>query len=391
MKRLNEKQWRDETDKKSNLLLKAVETEVTESKQERVLNFRISTETVDSYGDVIKADGWDLKRYEKNPVVLWAHDHRQPAIGKALSIGVEGTDLVTSAEFADMETYAFADTIFRLLKGKFMRATSVGFFPRAWTEVKDDERWGYDFTDQELYEFSVVPVPANPDALMAAVSDGIDCAPLKDWAEQTLDLWTPEASVALWIPRAQIEGVYKSLTPEPVVSVTPKPPEILATVTTVETKTVGDLSVKTEETTVFTPDPDVKVTAPNLTGVFDADGNIIEPVLKGTEETAPPFSKYLDLHSTITVLSDEIESLKAETDQLRTKLAETEKKQEVEEDSGELFDVIDIQPIDSHAVENEIDLAILDLDLDPETLQKVIVHQLECEMMKTTGKLPKEV
>ena len=181
MKRLNELQWRGEGGLRDAVLLKAVDTEVGIGTEERVLNFRISTETPDSYNDVIYSDGWDLIRFKKNPVVLWAHDHRQPPVGKALSVDVKDKALTTSAKFADVETYAFADTIYRLLKGGYLRATSVGFFPKEWTF--DEDRKGYNFIAQELFEFSIVPVPANPDALsMALKSSEIDMEPLKAWA-----------------------------------------------------------------------------------------------------------------------------------------------------------------------------------------------------------------
>jgi HK97 family phage prohead protease len=358
MKRLNEKQWRDEKEHLDSVLLKAVDTVITESDEERVLNFRISTETPDSYNDVIKADGWDLERFEKNPVVLWAHDHRQPPVGQALSVGVEGGDLVASAKFADAETYAFADTVFRLLKKGFLRATSVGFFPKEWTY--DEDRGGYNFIGQELFEFSIVPVPANPDALALAVADGIDCAPIKEWAEQTLDMWKPDDSVALWIPRAQIEELHKSLGGEPT------------------TVTIEDKEKEFKE----------KVVEPILT-VAEEESEAEKLEFKLTEE----FDEEDPEDSDLGVIDDELESLKAQVDQLTARLAvveKAEKEDEGEDVGSELSAVIDIQ-IDSHEVEDEVDLAILDLDIDQEGLQRIIRNQLEKEFMKTTGKLPKEV
>lgn len=367
MKRLNEKQWRDEKELRDAVLLKAVDTVITESDEERVLDFRISTETVDSYNDVIKAEGWDLERFKKNPVVLWAHSHYQPPVGKALSVGVDGTDLVASAKFADAETYAFADTIYRLLKSGYLRATSVGFFPKEWTY--DEDRGGYNFISQELFEFSVVPVPANPDALGLAVKSGIDCAPLKEWAEKTLDMWTPDDSVALWVPKAQIEDVYKSLS-GPV---------------TVSDPFDGTKAAVIEETVEDVVDPDDVIET--VEAALDAPPVSIEVVEEGEVEK---------LNERLDIQSDEIEDLKAQVDQLLAKIAtdEQEKKEEIEKaEAAEhaLFDVIDIQPIDSTKVEGEVDRSILDLEIDPEMLQSAIRRQLEQELMKKTGKLPKEV
>jgi hypothetical protein len=79
---------------------------------------------------------------------------------------------VTFSSLADV--YPFADTIFRLLQGNFLRALSVGFKPWSWTLSTDPTRpGGLDFKKQELLEISVVPVPANANALMEARAKGI--------------------------------------------------------------------------------------------------------------------------------------------------------------------------------------------------------------------------
>ena len=407
MKRLNEKQWRSETDQKSAMLLKAVDTEVTEAADDRVLNFRISTETVDSYGDVIKSDGWVLDRFLKNPVVLWAHSRWSPSIGKALSIGVEDNALVASAEFADAETYAFADTIYRLLKGKFLRATSVGFFPKEWVEVKDEERWGYDFTKQELFEFSIVPVPANPDALTLAAQTGIDCAPIRKWAEEALDLWEEDKKTGLVLPRSTIEAVYATTgNPTAWVQV---PSESVASLEGDEfyhtfdgtghanfTELGGTSTPVTTDTVITT------VGQVELFGdpIGQPNGDDLPGDVKGDEKPLGTIKVEVDadilskLSETIVILSDEIESLKAEIDQLRAASAEKEQKttepEDVEE-KGELFDVIDIQGIDSTEVESEVDRSILDLDIDAEALHEIVRRQVEVGLMTVTGKLPKEV
>ena len=429
MKRLNEKQWRDEKQTRDAVLLKAVDTEVTESEEERVLNFRISTETPDSYDDVIKADGWDLERFKKNPVVLWAHDHRQPPVGQALDIGVEGADLVASAKFADAETYAFADTVYRLLKGKFLRATSVGFFPQEWTY--DEDRGGFNFIKQELFEFSVVPVPANPDALSMALKAGeIDIAPLKEWAEKTLDMWKPDESVALWIPRSQIEDIHKSLNP-PVETVTVSNQfdgtdavvieeameDITAAVVDADNfGTIDQLALDYKEKVVKPfieklearidhkmalaevigevklPDPDVlEGESPIKTAMKEFKDGAVEPhldKLAAKVEIEVVEKGAVDkLNERIDILADDNENLRAQLDQL---VAKSASEKEEAEDASDLSEIIDFS-IDSHEVESEIDLSLLDLDVDPESLQGLIVSAIEREIMNRTGKLPKEV
>lgn len=90
-----------------------------------------------------------------------------------------------------------------------MRAVSVGFVPKKWT--RNEERAGYavDFVEQELLEYSAVPVPANPEALLEAKSAGIDVAPMVEWAEKVLDGAAGEKG--LWLPRKDVETLYSAL------------------------------------------------------------------------------------------------------------------------------------------------------------------------------------
>jgi len=154
----------------------------------RRIPFCLSDGTVDRMGDTIAADGWVLDGYQKNPVVLWAHDASSPPIGRGINIRVSDERLLGEVEFAGAEVYDFADLIFRLVKAKYVNAGSVGFMPLDLEFSNDKGRpWGIDFTRQELLEFSVVPVPANANALVEARAKGIDTRPLAEWAERVLD------------------------------------------------------------------------------------------------------------------------------------------------------------------------------------------------------------
>ena len=106
---------------------KVISAEVKEVKsKERTLVFIGSTEVRDRMGDIIEADGWNLKDYKKNPVFLWAHNYHDLPIGKATRVWVSADkQLKFQIEFADKETYEFADTVYRLYKGGFLNAVSV--------------------------------------------------------------------------------------------------------------------------------------------------------------------------------------------------------------------------------------------------------------------------
>jgi HK97 family phage prohead protease len=153
----------------------------------RSMTFVISTDSVDRMGDTIAVDGWRLDQFRKNPVVLWAHDGSSLPVAKADKVWIETGRLMATAEFTPAGMTRFNDAVFDMLKAGFLSATSVGFMPLKYAFVDDPaRRFGIDFIEQELLEFSVVPVPANAEALIQARSAGIDIAPLMQWCEDVL-------------------------------------------------------------------------------------------------------------------------------------------------------------------------------------------------------------
>lgn len=174
----------------------------------RSVQFIISTGAVDRDGDTIDPGGWDLKSYQASGAILWAHDASQPPIAEPIAVWVEDNKLKAKCRFPEKEVYPFADTIYQLIKANVLRCTSVGFRPKAWVETDRVNDWGWpalDFKVQELLEFSIVSVPANPEAVVEAKSLGIDVGPYLKWAEQTLD--TLNAS-GLLVPRNALEKTY---------------------------------------------------------------------------------------------------------------------------------------------------------------------------------------
>jgi HK97 family phage prohead protease len=141
----------------------------------RRIRFCFSDGSVDRLGDTVNPNGWELADFMANPVALWAHDSSAPPIGRASNVKVEGGRLMGDIKFADADTYAFADTIYRLYLGQFLNAVSVGFLPIEYSFVENDpdRGWGIDFKRQELLEISPCPIPANPNALAEARAKGI--------------------------------------------------------------------------------------------------------------------------------------------------------------------------------------------------------------------------
>ena len=132
---------------------------------DQAITFVLSTDEVDRHGDVISADGWVLDSYRENPVLLWAHDYRKPAIGRAAKVWVEPHRLLAKMEFAPT---SFAQEVATLYRSGFQWGVSVGFKPLRYEERRDEKTGaflGLRFLEQELLEVSAVPVPSNRSAL----------------------------------------------------------------------------------------------------------------------------------------------------------------------------------------------------------------------------------
>lgn len=118
-----------------------------------------STDIEDRQGERVMVDGWDLKAFKQNPVLLLFHDHHSLPVGKAEKIWVEKSGkqkLMFKPQFEQITERGRAIT--ELVKQGFLKTFSVGFRP-----IDTD---GNTFTKQELLEISLVNVPANPEAMM---------------------------------------------------------------------------------------------------------------------------------------------------------------------------------------------------------------------------------
>lgn len=145
--------------------IKAVENE------ERTYWFIASTDHRDRQGDIIVQEGWKLQHFKKNPVILWGHDYYSTPIGKALTVKIEDSKLKIKVQFVPAEIDPFSAKVEKLVANGFLQTVSVGFMTykqedltEADKKARPDMTWGKRLYG-ELLEVSVVPVPANPQAL----------------------------------------------------------------------------------------------------------------------------------------------------------------------------------------------------------------------------------
>lgn len=120
----------------------------------------VSTNSVDRTGDIIEPSAFvNLNDYlQKNPVILFGHDHWKPPIGKAVDGKILDNGLALKIVFADTP---LGREVQYLYDNGFMNAFSVGVIPIEYEPIDT----GYRFKKVELVEVSAVPVPANREAV----------------------------------------------------------------------------------------------------------------------------------------------------------------------------------------------------------------------------------
>lgn len=136
-----------------------------------------STPGVDRDKDRVLPFGADLTNFAKNPIMMFGHNYEDPwsIIGRAADTMVGADGVRFRPELRQPANDADPMNIIRLLwEQDLLRAASIGFNPIEW---KDNEHGGRDFVRWELLEISLVPIPANADALRLAAKAVNDEAP----------------------------------------------------------------------------------------------------------------------------------------------------------------------------------------------------------------------
>lgn len=152
---------------------------------------RVSTRQVDRYNSIFLPTSFErhFPNFEANPVILWGHDHKKPAIGKAIAWEFHADGLDMKIQFAGHEDPEAA-RISRLYGGGYLNAFSVGGIIHAlvgsWAKPEDkqalpvyaqealrDFTADHVITEFELWEVSACNVPGNAGALQRAIDDGL--------------------------------------------------------------------------------------------------------------------------------------------------------------------------------------------------------------------------
>lgn len=117
---------------------------------------------IDRSTESVLPQGYDLKDFMKNPILLYSHDKQKP-IGKIINIDVRVDGL-----YIEAEVHKFMDekTFYGVLNG-ILKTFSIGFQILDYAEVDGVYLW----TSTKLLEVSIVSVPDNQDSIFSILTD----------------------------------------------------------------------------------------------------------------------------------------------------------------------------------------------------------------------------
>lgn len=130
--------------------------------------FIASTNSKDRHGESILQSGWELDNYLKNSQVLYGHDSWSFPIGKVVKLELTDEALIADIVFASKEANEKAEQVRLMVEEGILSAVSVGFIPKDIQDINGVRT----ITQAELLEISIVPIPANQDAVRIAKSKG---------------------------------------------------------------------------------------------------------------------------------------------------------------------------------------------------------------------------
>jgi len=144
--------------------------------------FILSDESINDRGYRVLTSGIDTSRFSKNPIMLWMHRRDSDfnfssvlPIGRWDNIRLEDGKLLADPVFDENDP--LAQHIKRKVENGFLNAASIGIDIRKFTEEKEflvEGQTRPTVTQCELYEASIVAIPANANAVQLMSAGPID-------------------------------------------------------------------------------------------------------------------------------------------------------------------------------------------------------------------------
>lgn len=162
------------------------------NEEQGTVEFTASDETLDCYGEIIRASGWRFTQFQKNAPFVDSHDYSSitKLLGQVIDFRVEGGALIETVRYS-REPGTLAEWAFKMVRDGFLRAVSVGFYPVRMVSKYDRDTAGFAaqvaelkldpqaatklnavYLEQEQIELSQCVIGANPNALARAYKAG---------------------------------------------------------------------------------------------------------------------------------------------------------------------------------------------------------------------------
>lgn len=158
-----------------------------------IVEYVASDETIDSYREIIRADGWRFNRFAKNAPFVDSHDYGtlEKLLGKVVDFKVTGKRLIETVQWAiDVADNKLAQLGWKMCAAGYLPAVSVGFIPTKVVSKWDSDPMPYAeamkalnlgkdsnvraiYLEQEQIELSACIIGANPNALAKSYKAGV--------------------------------------------------------------------------------------------------------------------------------------------------------------------------------------------------------------------------
>lgn len=141
------------------------------SDQDGAYDVLISTDQLNRNGWQLDYKGWQLDSYRANPVVMFGHDYYAVPVGRSLDIQIDKRAKGLSARFEFRPAANDFDPVHPIRAAwdaGYLKGASVGFIPLEYEPLDENSsEWFGPFRSlrQDLLEWSIVPIPADPATL----------------------------------------------------------------------------------------------------------------------------------------------------------------------------------------------------------------------------------
>lgn len=177
--------------------------------EQYTIRFKITNESVDRDGEVIKADGIDWKHFDKNPVILIDHKYTVASIaGKAINRETKGKDTFLDVQLA--KGVPAGELVKTLHEQGMIKGVSIGFMP---LERNPNDR--SEITKSEALEASFVAIGSNREALIEdqkLYKKGLELGLIKEYTTEIVsaaELRTGDVVAYRFVRRFTEDGIEK--------------------------------------------------------------------------------------------------------------------------------------------------------------------------------------